>query len=129
MLNLKLSIVARGYPFSFPCHCKKLLWLFCFVFQKVILIGGEKGSDITLKEVIMFDIKSGKFSMLPSMNHARRGFSAIIAGDLIVVMGGYGSRGRTRSVECYDVSAKTWKDLPSMNEARGHPTALVCPKL
>ncbi|CAB3998139.1 kinase [Paramuricea clavata] len=97
--------------------------------NKVILIGGEKGSDIPLKEVIMFDIKSGKFSMLPSMNHARRGFSAIITGDLIVVMGGYGSRGRTRSVECYDVSAKTWKDLPSMKEARGHPTALVCPKL
>jgi hypothetical protein len=129
VLNLKLSIVARDYPFSFPCHCKKLLWFFCFVSQKVILIGGEKGNDIPLKEVIMFDIKSGKFSTLPSMIHARRGFSAIITGDLIVVMGGYGSRGRTMSVECYDVSAKTWKDLPSMNEARGHPTALVCPKL
>jgi N-acetylneuraminic acid mutarotase len=94
----------------------------------VILIGGEKGNDIPLKEVIMFDIKSGKYSMLPSMNHARRGSSAIITGDLILVMGGYGNKGATRSVERYDVSEKSWKDLPSMKEARGHTTAVVWPK-
>jgi N-acetylneuraminic acid mutarotase len=95
----------------------------------VILIGGEKGNDIPLKEVIMFDIKSGNNSMLPSMNHARRGSSAIISGGLILVMGGYGNKGATRSVERYDVSEKSWKDLPSMTEARGHTTAVLCPKL
>ena len=63
------------------------------------------------------------------MNHARRGSSAIISGDLILVMGGYGNKGATRSVERYDVSEKSWKDLPSMTEARGHTTAVLCPKL
>ena len=65
--------------------------------------------------------------MLPSMNHARRGCSAVFAGDRIVVMGGYGRTRPIRSVECFDVSNKTWKDLSSMSEARAHVTAVVWP--
>ena len=102
----------------------------CFACSKVVLIGGEKGDDIPLKQVIMFDTMSEKCTMLPSMNHARRGCSAVIAGDLIVMMGGYGKKGRLRSVVCYDVNKKTWRDLPPMiDSARAHVTAVVRPKV
>ena len=67
--------------------------------------------------------------MLPSMNHARRGCSAVIDGDLIVVMGGYRKKGRLRSVECYDVNKKTWRDLPPMIEARANVTGVVRPNV
>ena len=67
--------------------------------------------------------------MLPSMNHARRGCSAVIVGDLIVVIGGYGKKGGLRSVECYDVNKRTWRDLPPMIEARAHATAVAYPKV
>ena len=83
--------------------------------------------DIPSKEVIMYDTKSGKCSDLPSMNHARRGCSAVISGDVIVVVGGHGNKGKMKSVECYDVGEKIWKDLPRMKEARAHPTAVVFP--
>ena len=78
--------------------------------------------DIPSKEVIMYDTKSGE-----SMNHATRGCSAVISGDVIVVVGGYGNKGKMKSVECYDVGQKIWKDLPRMKEARAHPTAVVFP--
>ena len=99
--------------------------MFCFIFSKVLLLGGERGGDIALKEVIMFDPISGKCSGLPPMSHARRGAAAVIAGDVIVVMGGFESERRVRSVECFGLSNKTWSDLPPMKEARAHVTA-VC---
>ena len=85
--------------------------------------------DIPSKEVIMYDTKSAKCSDFPSMNHSRRGCSAVISGDVILVVGGYGHKGKIlKSVECYDVNQKIWKDLPHMKEARGHSTAVICPQ-
>ena len=77
----------------------------------------------------MYDTKLEKCSNLPSMNHARRGCSAVISGDVILVFGGYGRKGKQKSVECYDMSQKIWKKLSNMKEARGHCTAVVCPQL
>ena len=100
--------------------------MFCFIFSKVVLLGGERGRDIALKEVIMFDPVSAECSELSPMSHARRGAAAVIAGDVIAVMGGYDeSKRRVRSVECFDLNNKTWNDLPPMKEARAHVTA-VC---
>ena len=91
----------------------------------MVLLGGERGGDIALKEVIMFDPISGKCRELPPMSHARRGAAAVTAGDVIVVMGGYDeSNRRVRSVECFDLNNKTWNDLAPMKEARAHVTAV-----
>ena len=91
-------------------------------------MGGKKGIDILSKEVITYDTKSEKCSDLPSMNHARRSFSAVISGDVIVVVGGYGNEGKMKSVECYNASEKIWKDLPDMKKARANSTAVVFPQ-
>ena len=98
--------------------------MFRFIFSKVVLLGGERGHDIALKEVIMFDPMSGKCSELPPMSHARRGAAAVTAGDVIVVMGGFESERRVRSVECFDLRNRTWNDLPPMKEARVKFTAV-----
>ena len=90
----------------------------------MVLLGGEKGDGIPLKEVIMFDPMTGKCSDLPPMKHARKGAAATLAGDVIVVMGGNGSKKKRRSVECFDLGTKTWEDQPStMKKARAYMTA------
>ena len=77
----------------------------------------------------MYDTKTGKFSDFPSMNRARRGCSAVVSGDAVVVFGGYGVKEEImKSVECYDASEKNWKDLPRMKEARAHCIAVVFPQ-
>ena len=59
---------------------------------KVVLIGGvetKSNRSDTVDKVIMYDPKTGKSTMLPSMKHKREGCSAIATGNVIVVMGGH----------------------------------------
>ena len=54
----------------------------------VILIGGVNEKRQTLNSVVMYDVKTGKIKMLPCLNHKRAACAAVIAGNVIVVMGG-----------------------------------------
>ncbi|XP_046842523.1 uncharacterized protein LOC124436601 [Xenia sp. Carnegie-2017] len=96
--------------------------------DQVVLLGGYKKRE-RLNSVIMYDIKTGKITVLPSMLEKRSLFCAVITGDTIVVMGGENDKGKElKSVECFEMrSSSSWTYLPSMNESRWRPIAEVLP--
>lgn len=92
----------------------------------VILIGGSDKSGEALDTVVMYNAKTGKSNVLPSMKHKRAGCVAIITGNVIVVMGGYNSeQSYLNSVECFNFVRETWQELPSMVEQRYRATAVT----
>jgi hypothetical protein len=95
----------------------------------VILIGGANEKAQTLNSVVMYDVKTGKIKMLPCLNHKRAGSTAIITGNVIIVMGGYVYETKTylSSVECLDLSSNVWRELSPMTTKRGDVTAVVKP--
>ncbi|XP_046864569.1 kelch-like protein 12 isoform X2 [Xenia sp. Carnegie-2017] len=96
--------------------------------DQVALLGGYDGRK-SLNSVIMYDIKTGENTVLPSMLEKRHLCCAVITGDTIVVMGGSNDKGNYHnSVECFKMgSSSSWKYLPSMNEPRHLSIAEVLP--
>ncbi|XP_046842521.1 uncharacterized protein LOC124436599 isoform X2 [Xenia sp. Carnegie-2017] len=96
--------------------------------DQVVLLGGDNGIN-GLNSFIMYDSKTGKITVLPSMLEKRCGCCAVITSDTIVVMGGkYNKREDLNSVECFEMgSSSSWKYLPSMNESRYDAIAEVLP--
>ena len=77
----------------------------------------------------MYDCKTGKITVLPSMLEKRRACCAVITGNTIVVMGGLDEELEILkySVECFTMGGYAWKYLPAMNEARFYAVAEVLP--
>ncbi|XP_046842002.1 kelch-like protein 12 [Xenia sp. Carnegie-2017] len=96
--------------------------------DQVVLLGGYDGRE-KLNSVIMYDSKTGKITVLPSMLEKRQGCCAVITGDTIVVMGGVNDKGNyLHSVECFKMgSSSSWTYLPSMNDPRYLSVAKVLP--
>ncbi|XP_046855894.1 kelch-like protein 12 [Xenia sp. Carnegie-2017] len=96
--------------------------------DQVVLLGGWDRRK-RLNSVIMYDIKTGKITVLPSMLEERYGCCAVITGDTIVVMGGKNDKWEDlKSVECFEMgSSSSWTYLPSMNESRVAAIAEVLP--
>ncbi|XP_046840042.1 influenza virus NS1A-binding protein homolog B-like [Xenia sp. Carnegie-2017] len=92
-----------------------------------ILIGGLNDNDERLDKVLMYNVKTGQTKMLPSLNHKRCGCSAVILGNIIVVVGGHDGESFLDSVECLDMSANVWRELSSMSMKREYPVAVVSP--
>ena len=80
-----------------------------------------------LRNVLMYDSKTGSTTELPSMLEERSACAAVITGNTIVVMGGRGRFGRVRSVEAFTLGGYSWRSLPAMNDIRSLPTATVLP--
>ncbi|XP_046843155.1 kelch-like protein 35 [Xenia sp. Carnegie-2017] len=95
--------------------------------DQVVLLGGSGGEK--LNSVIMYDSKTGKITVLPSMLEKRSFCCAVITGDTIVVMGGMNDKYvDLKSVECFEMgSSSSWTYLPSMNEPRRAAIAEVLP--
>jgi hypothetical protein len=93
------------------------------------LIGGVNEKAQTLNSVVMYDVKTGKVKMLPRLNHERAGSSAVITGNVIIVMGGHHYETKTYldSVECFDFSTNVWRELSPMTTRRGFATAVIKP--
>ncbi|XP_046864567.1 spermatocyte protein spe-26-like isoform X2 [Xenia sp. Carnegie-2017] len=96
--------------------------------DQVVLLGGWDGRK-RLNSVIMYDTKTGKITVLPSMLEKRSCCCAVITDDTIVVMGGLNDKGNyLNSVECFKMGcSSSWKYLPSMNEPRHLSIAEVLP--
>ena len=76
--------------------------------------------------VSQYAVTTGSHRMLPSMNKKRRGCTAVIIDDNIVMMGGSGDDFKAlNSVECYNFDTNTWTEFPAMIKARGFATAVV----
>jgi N-acetylneuraminic acid mutarotase len=95
----------------------------------VILIGGVDQKVQTLNSVVMYDVKTGEIKMLPCLNHKRAGSAAVIAGNVIIVMGGHDYETKTQlsSVECLDLSSNVWRELSPMKAKRAWTTAVMKP--
>ncbi|XP_046843377.1 spermatocyte protein spe-26-like [Xenia sp. Carnegie-2017] len=96
--------------------------------DQVVLLGGYDREE-SLNSVIMYDYKTGKIQVLPSMLEKRSGCCAVITGDTIVVMGGVNDKDEVlKSVECFKMgSSSSWTYLPSMNEPRYAAIAEILP--
>ena len=99
--------------------------------DNIIIIGGEDDCRRPLDDVVMYNITTQEYTMLPSMLERRAGCAAVIMGDTIVVMGG-GRRNRKNSmvdrlssVEYHVIGEDKWHELPKMNKARAYATAVV----
>jgi hypothetical protein len=95
--------------------------------DQVVVLGGRDKDDQVLNDVFMYDCKTGKITVLPSMLNKRFDCCAVITGNTIVVMGGDNDDGWLSSVECFTMGGSTWKFLPSMNENRSDAVAEVLP--
>ena len=81
-----------------------------------------------MNDVFVYNIKTGKITVLPSMLEKRFSCCAIITGNTIVVMGGVNEEDEyVDTVESFTMGGSTWEYLPSMNNARWGPVAEVLP--
>ena len=95
----------------------------------IILIGGINEKGQTLNTGVMYDVKTGKFKMLPCLNHKRLGSAAVIGGNVVVVMGGYDymTKRRLSSVECLDLNTNVWRELSPVTTKRSFAAAVLKP--
>ncbi len=103
--------------------------------DKIVVAGGRKsgfegkGFEATIPEVDIYDLKTGKWSTLPSSGNIptqRAGCTATVLGDEVVVIGGEsGSQEKAHSeVEALNVASGTWHKLPSLQRGR-HGTQVI----
>ena len=96
--------------------------------DQVVVLGGKDNDDKVLNDVFMYDCKTGKITVLPSMLEKRWGCCAVITGNTIVVMGGKNEKFEDlESVECFTMGGSTWEYLPAMNKVRRFAVAEVLP--
>ena len=101
--------------------------------DNIIILGGQDGNSSSwspLNDVLMYNIHSLECKRLPSMLERRSLCSAVILGDVIVVMGGCscgvgGQSTYLNTAEYYVIGDSTWQELPAMNQARSGATACV----
>ena len=94
--------------------------------DQAVLLGGCDKDGKVLNDVFMYDCKTGKITVLPSMLEKRYACCAVITGNTIVVVGGV-NKIYLNSVECFTMGGSTWKHLPAMNIARSYSVAQVLP--
>ena len=96
--------------------------------EEVVVFGGVNKETEAVNDVFMYNIKTGKITVLPSMLQKRCSCCAVITGDTIVVMGGADEKSKyLDTVECFTMGGSTWEYLPSMNKARSYAVAEVLP--
>ena len=96
--------------------------------EEAVVLGGLNKVSEAVNDVFMYNIKTGKITVLPSMLEKRRGCCAVITGNTIVVMGGTNEKGKhLNTVECFTMGGSTWEYLPAMNNARWGPVVEVLP--
>ena len=78
-----------------------------------------------LDTVIIYNAKTEQSHLLPSMRCKRRGCTAVVIRNNIVVLGGVGEQGPLKSVEAFNFESYSWQELPEMSEARFWHTAVV----
>ena len=95
--------------------------------DNIVVMGGTDKHGKELDTVIIYNVKTEQWHMLPSMRCKRRGCTAIVIGNNIVVQGGCGGERRRdlKSVEAFNFESYTWQELPEMSQARRLHTAVV----
>ena len=95
--------------------------------DQVVVLGGQDLDEV-VNYVFMYDCKTGKITVLPSMLEKRWACCTVITGNIIVVMGGENyEEGSLKSVEYFTMGGYTWEYLPAMNKTRSYAVAEVLP--
>jgi hypothetical protein len=72
-----------------------------------IVMGGVDKLDNKLNTVIFYNVKTEQYHMLPAMRCKRRGCTAVVIANNIVVLGGNDGQGRLKSVEAFNFESCT----------------------
>ena len=111
-------------PVAYPILPRKVKNHCTVMSDKVIyLIGGEvfEGNSVSISNQLWhLKLKSPnlKWEPLPPMKERRRGMSAAVFGDCIVVAGGGDGNRLIKAVEVFQKTAKQWKDMTPLNHLR-----------
>jgi hypothetical protein len=93
--------------------------------DNIVVIGADKRGK-ALDTVIIYNVKTEQSHLLPPMRCKRRGCTAVVIGNNIVVLGGDDERLRDlKSVEAFNFESYFWQELPEMSQARFLHTAVV----
>ena len=84
----------------------------------IIIIGGEDKNGNILNTVASYNVVVKNIKMLPAMKQKRRECTAVLCGNVIVVMGGWNGNEIINSVEYFDFATNLWADLPPMRDRR-----------
>ena len=96
--------------------------------EEVVVLGGKDKDDKIRNDVFMYDCKTGKITVLPSMLEKRWGCCAVITGNTIAVMGGINEKNQyLRTMEYFTMGGSTWEYLPAMHKTRYNAVAEVLP--
>ena len=94
--------------------------------NNVITLGGDNVGGEALDTMVMYNIESGKSKLLPKMNYKRRGCTAVVSNNTIVVMGGMDENYKhLNTVESFSFDRYCWEELPPIIEPRSYATAVV----
>ena len=93
--------------------------------DNVVVIGGIDKHGNALDTIIIYNVKTELSHMLPPMKCKRRGCSAVVIGNNIVVMGGMDGLRPLKSAEVFSFDLNTWEELPEMSQARWLATAVA----
>ena len=94
--------------------------------DNVLLIGGADQQGKPLATVVIYNVKTEKWHILPPMNEKRKACSAVVIQNMIIVMGGRAQNNTClRSVECFDFYNYTWQYFPVMITARERAVAVA----
>ena len=96
--------------------------------DEMVVMGGRNKDYQAVNDVFMYNCKTGKVTVLPSMLDKRGSCCAVITGNTIVVMGGQNEKNKhLDTVECFTMGSSAWMYLPAMNETRSSAVAEVLP--
>lgn len=91
----------------------------CVLGNEIYCIGGFGSKEFTnLSSVERYNIQTGVWTSINSMNIARRSHNAIAFKEKIYVFGGYDGHKYLESVELFDPSKNQWSILPPMKIGR-----------
>ncbi len=94
--------------------------------DNVVLIGGADQNGKPLATVVIYNVKTERWHILPPMNEKRKACSAVVIQDMIFVMGGRTQNNTClRSVECFTFTHYSWQYFPAMITARERAVAVA----
>ena len=87
--------------------------------HRLYVAGGRSDTLTTISTLAIFDFDTGKWSLGPSLHHAREHVAGVAAGGAVWILGGRAvGLGNFADVERYRPGASAWDRLPAMPVAR-----------
>ena len=86
--------------------------------HRLYVVGGRNDANVALSSLAIFDFDTGRWSLGPSLAHAREHIAAVTADGSIWALGGRELGVSYTYVERYRPGASAWQSMPSMPVAR-----------